>query len=152
MSICNSFFSLSGSGYQLDILGFSMAYYHMSFSFCCHAEVAYISHESFVQFVLCCFSCKFCIFQEGNENTHPTALVRREVQAGLKEWLDYQDGQKILLTTPTVLVGYRLEVYRAEGTTQWYTAVIQSYNHTSKVSFVLRVYCMSDDVVLKFSK
>jgi len=24
-------------------------------------------------------------------------------------------------------------VYRAEGTTQWYTAVIQSYNHTSKV-------------------
>jgi hypothetical protein len=52
----------------------------------------------------------------------------------VKNWLDYQDGQKILLTTPTVLVGYRLEVYRAEGTTQWYTAVIQSYNHTTKVS------------------
>lgn len=51
----------------------------------------------------------------------------------VKTWLDYQDGQKILLTTPTVLVGYRLEVYRAEGTTQWYTAVIQSYNHTTKV-------------------
>jgi len=71
--------------------------------------------------------------QEGNERTHPTATGRSAVQASLKEWLDYQDGQKILLTTPTVLVGYRLEVYRAEGTTQWYTAVIQSYNHGTKV-------------------
>ncbi|XP_053407749.1 daf-12-interacting protein 1-like isoform X2 [Mercenaria mercenaria] len=83
------------------------------------------------------------IFQEGDENTHPTAFVRREVQHSLKEWLDYQDGQKILLTTPTVLVGYRLEVYRAEGTTQWYTAVIQSYNHTSKTLSV------TDDTVLE---
>ena len=66
--------------------------------------------------------------------SHPTACLRDEVRLGLKAWLDYQDGQKILLTTPTVLVGYRVEVYRAEGTTQWYTAVIQSYNHTSKVN------------------
>ncbi|KAK3611670.1 hypothetical protein CHS0354_012042 [Potamilus streckersoni] len=40
-------------------------------------------------------------------------------------------------------MGYRVEVYRAEGTTQWYTAVIQSYNHTSK-SLVL-----TDDTVLE---
>ena len=78
----------------------------------------------------------FVFFQEGEENTHPTALLRKEVQTYLKEWLDYQDGQKILLTTPSVLVGYRLEVYRAEGTTQWYTAVIGSYNPTSKVNLV----------------
>lgn len=78
------------------------------------------------------------LFKEGDENSHPTAYARREVQHSLKEWLDYQDGQKILLTTPTVLVGYRLEVYRAEGTTQWYTAVIQSYNHTSKVGLAKR--------------
>ena len=84
-----------------------------------------------------------CVFQEGDENSHPTACSRDEVRQGLKNWLDYQDGQKILLTTPTVLVGYRLEVYRAEGTTQWYTAVIQSYNHTTKVLLLF-------DMVLSF--
>ena len=45
-----------------------------------------------------------------------------------------QDGQRILLTTPSVLVGFRVEVYRAEGTTQWYTAVIVGYNEATKVS------------------
>ena len=79
-------------------------------------------------------------FQEGDEVSHPTACLRDEVRLGLKAWLDYQDGQKILLTTPTVLVGYRVEVYRAEGTTQWYTAVIQSYNHTSKVNLQAVLY------------
>jgi len=44
-----------------------------------------------------------------------------------------QDGQRILLTTPSVLVGFRVEVYRAEGTTQWYTAVIVGYNESTKV-------------------
>lgn len=48
-----------------------------------------------------------------------------------------QDGQRILLTTPSVLVGFRVEVYRAEGTTQWYTAVIVGYNESTKVSFYL---------------
>lgn len=51
-----------------------------------------------------------------------------------------QDGQRILLTTPSVLVGFRVEVYRAEGTTQWYTAVIVGYNESTKVRSCKRYY------------
>lgn len=61
-----------------------------------------------------------------------------------------QDGQRILLTTPSVLVGFRVEVYRAEGTTQWYTAVIVGYNESTKVrpsfpfpSFLFYLYLLS---------
>lgn len=49
-------------------------------------------------------------------------------------WSEMQDAQRILLTTPSVLVGERVEVYRAEGTTQWYTAVIVGYNESTKVN------------------
>lgn len=52
----------------------------------------------------------------------------------VRRWAEMQDGQRILLTTPSVLVGFRVEVYRAEGTTQWYTAVIVGYNESTKVS------------------
>lgn len=77
----------------------------------------------------------FCfIFQEGDEDSPTLPHEYTDLKKAVKSWVDYQDGQKILLTTPTVLVGYRVEVYRAEGTTQWYTAVIKAYNHTSKVS------------------
>ena len=51
----------------------------------------------------------------------------------VKEWLAELDGQRILLTTPSVLVGFRVQVYRAEGTTQWYTAVIVGYNDNTRV-------------------
>lgn len=51
----------------------------------------------------------------------------------VRRWAEMQDGQRILLTTPSVLVGFRVEVYRAEGTTQWYTAVIVGYNESTKV-------------------
>ncbi|KAK3095194.1 hypothetical protein FSP39_011276 [Pinctada imbricata] len=81
--------------------------------------------------------------EEGEEVSHPTVVDRPAVGLAIKAWLDYQDGQKLLLTTPTILVGYRLEVYRAEGTTQWYTAVIQGYNHTTKTLVV------TDDTVLE---
>ncbi|XP_041368314.1 lysine-specific demethylase 3B-like isoform X2 [Gigantopelta aegis] len=82
-------------------------------------------------------------YQEGEENTRESALQDPDVRNAVKAWVDYQDGQKILLTTPTVLVGYRVEVYRAEGTTQWYTAVIHSYNHSTKTLAV------TDDTVLE---
>ncbi|VDI29098.1 Hypothetical predicted protein [Mytilus galloprovincialis] len=82
-------------------------------------------------------------FQEGEQLQHPTVERFPQVGQAVKNWFDYQDGQKILLTTPTVLVGYRVEVYRAEGTTQWYTAVIQSYNHSTKTLAV------TDDTVLE---
>ncbi|RWS29304.1 hypothetical protein B4U80_00430, partial [Leptotrombidium deliense] len=61
----------------------------------------------------------------------------------LRQWLEFQDGQKILLTTPSVLVGYRVKVYRVEGTTQWYTAVIVSYNENTKE------LTLTDDTVLE---
>lgn len=57
-----------------------------------------------------------------------------ELRTAVKRWAEQQDGQRILLTTPSVLVGYRVEVYRAEGTTQWYTAVIIGYNEATRVS------------------
>lgn len=53
--------------------------------------------------------------------------------SAVRRWAEMQDGQRILLTTPSVLVGFRVEVYRAEGTTQWYTAVIVGYNESTKV-------------------
>ncbi|KAL5022479.1 hypothetical protein ScPMuIL_001634 [Solemya velum] len=82
-------------------------------------------------------------YQEGDDERYPIAKARPDVLRAIKKWIDYQDGQKILLTTPSVLVGYRIEVYRAEGTTQWYTAVIQSYHHTTKTLSV------TDDTVLE---
>jgi hypothetical protein len=59
------------------------------------------------------------------------------VISAIKQWTDFQNGQSIILSTPSVLVGYRVEVYRAEGTTQWYTAVIVAYNEASSVSINL---------------
>ncbi|KAG8233278.1 hypothetical protein J437_LFUL013842, partial [Ladona fulva] len=74
-------------------------------------------------------------------------VVRRasadEVRAAVRRWAEFQDGQRILLTTPSVLVGYRVEVYRAEGTTQWYTAVIVGYNEST------RELTVTDDTVLE---
>ena len=80
--------------------------------------------------------------KDGDENTISTAKECPDVVKWLKSWTDYQDGQKILLTTPTVLLGYRVEVYRTEGTTQWYTAVIKSYNHTNKVRCMTRLHVL----------
>ncbi|XP_030757045.1 probable JmjC domain-containing histone demethylation protein 2C isoform X2 [Sitophilus oryzae] len=66
-----------------------------------------------------------------------------ELRLAVKRWAELQDGQRILLTTPSVLVGYRVEVYRAEGTTQWYTAVIIGYNEAT------RDLTVTDDTVLE---
>ncbi|XP_046625209.1 probable JmjC domain-containing histone demethylation protein 2C isoform X2 [Neodiprion virginianus] len=63
--------------------------------------------------------------------------------SAVRRWAEMQDGQRILLTTPSVLVGFRVEVYRAEGTTQWYTAVIVGYNEATKDLTV------TDDTVLE---
>ena len=60
-----------------------------------------------------------------------------ELKCELIEWQEYQACQNILLTTPTVLFGYCIKVYHTEGTTQWYTAVIQSYDDNYKELTVL---------------
>ena len=57
----------------------------------------------------------------------------------IKQWSELQDGQQILITTPSVLLGFRIKVYRAEGTTQWYTAVTTGYNETSSVRYPLYI-------------
>ena len=62
------------------------------------------------------------------------------------QWRQEQDGQRLLLTTPSILVGYRVQVYRPEGTTQWYTAVIHSYcekTNVSKIGCSLGAYLSS---------
>ncbi|XP_014240695.1 probable JmjC domain-containing histone demethylation protein 2C isoform X3 [Cimex lectularius] len=61
----------------------------------------------------------------------------------VQEWTRAQDGQGIILATPSVLVGYRVQVYRSEGTTQWYTAVIVGYNEAT------RELTVTDDTVLE---
>lgn len=68
------------------------------------------------------------------DSTLPKVREYPELKAAVRRWAEQQDGQRILLTTPSVLVGYRVEVYRAEGTTQWYTAVIVGYNEATRVS------------------
>ena len=72
-------------------------------------------------------------FQEGDTSLPSPAHKCDELKGELCEWHEFQACQKILLNTPQVLFGYRIKVYRAEGTTQWYTAVIQSYDDNSKV-------------------
>ncbi|XP_017771380.1 PREDICTED: probable JmjC domain-containing histone demethylation protein 2C, partial [Nicrophorus vespilloides] len=66
------------------------------------------------------------------DTTIPGVREYPELRMTVRRWGEQQDGQRILLTTPSVLVGYRVEVYRAEGTTQWYTAVIVGYNEASR--------------------
>ena len=66
-----------------------------------------------------------------------------EINCELSEWQEYQACQNILLTTPTVLFGYHIKVYHAEGTTEWYTVVMQSYYDNYKELTVL------DDTVLE---
>ena len=61
----------------------------------------------------------------------------------INAWSELQDGQQILITTPSVLLGFRTKVYRAEGTTQWYTAVTTGYNETSSE------FTLTDDTVLE---
>lgn len=63
-------------------------------------------------------------------------MCGEECGRAVRAWVGEQDGQRILLTTPSVLVGFRVQVYRAEGTTQWYTAVIVGYNHATRVSLI----------------
>ena len=82
----------------------------------------------------------FLITQEGDEYRYDSVCGNEILKKEIRTWVDYQDGQKILMTTPVVLLGSRLEVYRAEGTTQWYTAFIHSLNDASKVSIVYPQY------------
>ena len=80
-----------------------------------------------------------CLDQE--ETLNDQCPVSQEAVCASRHWLEYQAGQQIFLQTPSVLVGFRVEVYRTEGTTQWYTAVIKSYNENTRVSEELLIAC-----------
>ena len=61
----------------------------------------------------------------------------------MRGWLEEAAAQRLLLTTPSVLLGERLAVYRVEGTTQWYSAFIIAHNQTSGE------FTVTDDTVLE---
>ena len=61
----------------------------------------------------------------------------------MRRWLEEAAAQRLLLTTPSVLLGERLSVYRVEGTTQWYSAFIIAHNTASGE------FTVTDDTVLE---
>lgn len=63
--------------------------------------------------------------------SHPTSSTA--VREAVRKWAELQAGQRILVTTPSVVVGYRCQVYRSEGATQWYTAVIVGHDEETGV-------------------
>ena len=54
-----------------------------------------------------------------------TSLINEEK---VNEWSEVQRSQHLLTNGASFLCGIRLQVYRAEGTTQWYTAVTTGFN------------------------
>ena len=64
-------------------------------------------------------------------------------ESEVRKWCEDVAAQRILLTTPSVLVGERLSVYRVEGTTQWYSAFIIGHNQET------REFTVTDDTVLE---
>ena len=77
-----------------------------------------------------------CVFQRWDPTISGLNLSVSS-ERSVREWTELQDGQHILITTPSVLLGYRLKVYRAEGTTQWYTAVTTGYNESKNVRYLV---------------
>ena len=59
-----------------------------------------------------------------------TSLINEEK---VNEWSEVQRSQHLLTNGASFLCGIRLQVYRAEGTTQWYTAVTTGFNTTTNV-------------------
>lgn len=87
--------------------------------------------------------CDLKVHHDLDWENYPCFFECPDVKKWVRQWTEFQDGQRILLNTPSVLVGYRVKVYRSEGTTQWYTAVIVSYNENTKQ------LTLTDDTVLE---
>ena len=66
-----------------------------------------------------------------------------EIEKKVNEWADLQRSQHLLTNLVQLVLGLRIEVYRADGTTQWYTAVTTGYNATA------HEYTLTDDTVLE---
>ena len=61
----------------------------------------------------------------------------------IQQWSELQECQQVLTSTPFVMVGLRMQVYRAEGTTQWFTTVTSGYNEATCE------FALTDDTVLE---
>lgn len=95
-----------------------------------------------------------CSSLNDDKRTKPTTITNDLLESvihypsmyhTLREWHLYQDAQSLLgnIFTAPLLVGNRVKVYRSSGTTQWYTAVIISYDEQS------RLMTLIDDTVLE---
>ena len=63
-----------------------------------------------------------------------------KTEAEVRRWLEDGAAQRLLLTTPSVLLGERLSVYRVEGTTQWYSAFIRGIHQETGVCRVEYIF------------
>ena len=70
--------------------------------------------------------------QEWDPSIPGLAMCDRS-ESEVSRWVEEAAAQRILLSTPSVLVGERVSVYRVEGTTQWYSAFIIGHNQETKV-------------------
>ncbi|KAK4337139.1 hypothetical protein RND71_043357 [Anisodus tanguticus] len=82
-------------------------------------------------------------FEEISLDQERSTIENNNLRLCVNEWADFQKQQKVLLKTPSILMGYRVQVYRAIGTTQWFTAVIKSYDENTKELI------LTDDTVLE---
>ena len=81
-------------------------------------------------------------YRNWNPNVQGLA-VSESVKGKVEAWSAVQDEQQILMSTPSVLLGSRVNVYRADATTQWYSAVINRYDDDAQEFIVY------DDTVLQ---
>ena len=89
-------------------------------------------------------------FQEWDPSIPGLAICNRS-ENEVKRWVEEGAGQRILLTTPSVLVGERVSVYRVEGTTQWYSAFIIGHNQETGVSHLTFLFFGLFNPILKMT-
>ena len=66
----------------------------------------------------------------------PNCNTSEASKKAVHDWILVQNGQHIFNTTPTVLLGTRLQIYRSEGTTQWFSAIATKYKVETNVSVI----------------
>lgn len=84
-------------------------------------------------FLSACHVMMNIFFQEWDPTIPGLNVSDPRTEEQVRNWSVQQDKQQILVTTPSVVLGERLKVYRAEGTTQWYTAVTSKYRDDTGV-------------------
>ena len=75
----------------------------------------------------------YIVFQHW-DSTIPGLNTSTINEEKVNDWSDMQRSQHLMISFATYLCGMRIRVYRAEGTTQWYTAVSTGYNANTQVN------------------